>query len=156
MFKAEVLQSYAVFIDIKKVTHGENDVDKHNARYSNFWESTSSPNSDSVAKYSLCNLFPREEERPWADRLPLITNELSYNIRPYCEHVIKGSMETYIDQDLPLGPASICLQEALHGQLLDILNDLTGLASSSEGSGLPSGPLWALWLSPTSDRPSKG
>jgi len=86
---------------------------------------------------------PERKERPWADRPPLITNELSYYIRPYCENVIKGSTKTYIDQDLPLGPASICLQEALHGQLLDILNGLNGLASSSEGSALPSGPLWA-------------
>ena len=37
----------------------------------------------------------------------------------------------------------ICLQEVLHGQLVDILTDLNGTTSSAESHDPPQGPLWA-------------
>lgn len=112
---------------------------------------------------------PFKGEKPWAERLPLIMNELKYNTR-------------YLDN------AFICLQEVLHNQLQDTLQNLNGHETGEEELSLPHGPFWAhvgvaredgktkgeynpilypiktfkllhceyMWLSPTPDQPSKG
>lgn len=93
-------------------------------------------------RYATSSLFTNE--KPWPERFPLIMNELSYNTRPYFEDVGNASLEQYTSQGLPNGGAFICLQEVLHGQLLDILNGLNGLPEAKQEDGvLPAGPLWA-------------
>ena len=93
-------------------------------------------------RYATSSLF--ENERPWAERLPLITNELHYNTRPYSDVIGTDNNEHRADSVVPFSAAFICLQEVLHGQLSDILHSLNGVVSNEEeDSTLPSGPAWA-------------
>ena len=110
---------------------------------------------------------PFKGEKPWAERKDLIVNELKYNTLHNSE-------------------AFICLQEVLHGQLLDILSGLNNAESTTASSsghdewayigvgrddGNQAGEyspiiyrpsIWSIeewktvWLSPTPDKPGKG
>ncbi|KAL8874639.1 MAG: hypothetical protein Q9174_000044 [Haloplaca sp. 1 TL-2023] len=108
-------------------------------------------------RYATDALFPGERE--WSVRAPRIISELRCNTA-YC------------------GESLICLQEVLHGQLLDLLNGLNNDVKGEWhyiGAGRDDGreageycpilyrpSVWALqscettWLSETPDKPSKG
>ncbi|KAL8680842.1 MAG: hypothetical protein Q9224_006909 [Gallowayella concinna] len=64
-------------------------------------------------------------------------NELSYNTRPYM------NIEHHGPQPIPSTAAFICLQEVLHTQLSDILQNLNGVEPTKHEQTLPAGPLWA-------------
>jgi len=121
---------------------------------------------------------PFTGERPWAERAPLVINQIRHETRSFTSRSRGG------------GPASfVCLQEVLHSQLLDILHGLNRLLPPSHPDAEPPrGPVWAhigvgrddgetqgeyspilypvdafdllhvetVWLSPTPNRPSKG
>ncbi|KAI9681737.1 MAG: hypothetical protein M1822_007089 [Bathelium mastoideum] len=124
---------------------------------------------------------PSKNERPWAERCPLILRQFKYHTR-------------FVDA--PCGRSSqsasfICLQEVLHSQLNDLMIGLNGLPKvqhTDETHKIPDGPIWAhvgvaredgetkgeynpiiyhkqafqlldfrtKWLSPTPNQPSKG
>ncbi|KAI9690669.1 MAG: hypothetical protein M1820_009929 [Bogoriella megaspora] len=83
-------------------------------------------------RYAAATLLPNE--KPWTERRPLVTRQLQHTTR-----FLDGSAGTQ-------GLSCICLQEVLHSQLKDILQDLNNLPSSestSTQSGLLNGPTWA-------------
>jgi len=127
---------------------------------------------------------PRQNERPWPERGPLVLNQLQHETR-----FLDGMPGPRGDKGRDYAASFICLQEVLHGQLIDLLNGLNHLPASSDGNREPAnGPIWAhvgagrddgraggeyspifypvnifhplhwetVWLSPTPDRPSKG
>ena len=120
---------------------------------------------------------PSKGERPWADRAPLVLNQIRHETWPLTKAA--GGAAT----------GFVCLQEVLHAQLLDVLHGLNGLPPpSGPHAEPPRGPVWAhvgsgrddgktkgeyspiiypvdafdllhaetVWLSPTPDRPGKG
>ncbi|KAF9699413.1 hypothetical protein EKO04_002577 [Ascochyta lentis] len=129
---------------------------------------------------------PFANEKPWAERFPLVLNQLQHETR-----YLDGSAATVTDMESTdsFAASIICLQEVLHDQLVDVLGGLNGLPPSKNGQQSPSnGPIWAhvgvgrddggtkgeyspviypvnvfnllhsetVWLSPTPEKPSKG
>ncbi|KZM25624.1 uncharacterized protein EKO05_0001941 [Ascochyta rabiei] len=129
---------------------------------------------------------PFTNEKPWAERFPLVLNQLQHETR-YLDgsHAARANLESMDDFTASL----ICLQEVLHNQLIDILGGLNGLPPSKDGKEPPpDGPIWAhvgvgrddggikgeyspvlypvnvfslvhsetVWLSPTPEKPSIG
>ena len=88
-------------------------------------------------RYAATSLFPNE--RPWSERKPLLLNELSYQTR-----FLDGADPGRGGSGSGSG-SFICLQEALHHQLSDILAGLNNLPMSNidDGKKLPDGPTWA-------------
>lgn len=93
-------------------------------------------------RYAATSL--ERNERPWHERLPLIVSELSYNTQfltgstPNNESIFpEPSAQT------AAGAAFICLQEVLHGQLVDILAGLNDQDISKDSSSPSAGPIWA-------------
>ena len=92
-------------------------------------------------RYAATSL--ERNEKPWPERLPLIVSELSYNTQ-----FLTGS--TPNESNFPesvaqpaAGAAFICLQEVLHGQLVDILAGLNDQQISKDSSTPSTGPIWA-------------
>ncbi|KAJ4382785.1 hypothetical protein N0V86_002008 [Didymella sp. IMI 355093] len=129
---------------------------------------------------------PFTNEKPWAERFPLVLNQLQHETR-YLDgsHIAANSLDAADN----FAASIICLQEVLHNQLVDILGGLNELHPIQDKKQTPSsGPLWAhvgvgrddgrtkgeyspviypisvfnllhsetVWLSPTPDKPSKG
>ncbi|KAF2235950.1 hypothetical protein EV356DRAFT_482941 [Viridothelium virens] len=79
---------------------------------------------------------PSKNELPWSERCPLILSQLRYHTR-----ILDG-----LSASSNLASCFICLQEALHSQLQDILTGLNNLSpqgSSTLAAELPTGPAWA-------------
>lgn len=95
-------------------------------------------------RYAPASLF--ENERPWEERFPLIMNQFFYHTRHIPVGSQCGNSEAPVSDDGHLG-AFICLQEALHGQLYDILGSLNNMGGTDKSietdQQLPKGPLWS-------------
>jgi len=77
---------------------------------------------------------PFTNEKPWAERYPLVLTQLHHETR-----FLDGTAA-----DARPAAAILCLQEVLHAQLVDIMNGLNKLPSSSNSSKTPAdGPIWA-------------
>ncbi|EOO00312.1 putative endonuclease exonuclease phosphatase family protein [Phaeoacremonium minimum UCRPA7] len=83
---------------------------------------------------------PFTNEKPWPERRSLVLNQLQHELRPDGLILpVAGLAGTPSSQGLG---SFICLQEVLHGQLVDILNTLNGNPSHSADKP-PVGPIWA-------------
>ena len=87
-----------------------------------------------------------ENERPWADRYPLIMNQFLYHTRFLIGS--NGSDDQHPDFTTLSGDckaAFICIQEALHHQLHDMLGSLNNInrEATEDSKDLPQGPTWA-------------
>ena len=135
-------------------------------------------------RYATTDLF--QNERPWAERAPLVLNQLRHEVR--CVVPPAVSNDSPAESLTPYSGAFICLQEVLHTQLVDVLAGLNGIHDNQKGAEPADGPTWGhigvgrddgqrkgeyspilyplnlfkllhnetVWLSPTPDRPSKG
>jgi endonuclease/exonuclease/phosphatase family metal-dependent hydrolase len=85
---------------------------------------------------------PFTNEKPWPERLPLVLNQLQHESR-----FLDGTAPDVPHSEAAIqhGASIICLQEVLHGQLVDIMNGLNEIsASSGDGTQSPAqGPIWA-------------
>ncbi|KAH6654488.1 Endonuclease/exonuclease/phosphatase [Truncatella angustata] len=88
---------------------------------------------------------PFTNERPWAERRPLVTNQLLHELRfTYGSSHVPASGSTAGSSSH--NAAFVCLQEVLHSQLVDVLAGLNQLPSGDGGEKRqePSrGPEWA-------------
>ena len=77
---------------------------------------------------------PSWNERPWQERRPLTLSQLKYHTRFLTESVSSSVQAS----------SFICLQEALHSQLRDLLIGLNNLLPDTDHPDeLPDSPLWA-------------
>jgi len=91
-------------------------------------------------RYATSTLF--DNERPWAERAPLIASELLHQTRFLAGEL--GSQELQSVGNTSAQPSSfISLQEVLHDQLHDILQALNGIEHSAVPQSIPNGPYWA-------------
>lgn len=73
-------------------------------------------------RYAATSL--EKNEKLWPERLPLIVSELSYSTRFFAESAPNESILPEPIIQTAAEAAFICLQEVLHGQLVDILAGL--------------------------------
>ncbi len=92
-------------------------------------------------RYAATSL--ERNEKPWPDRLPLIVSELSYNTRFLTGSASNESISPEPATQTAAGAAFVCLQEVLHGQLVDILAGLNDQHISKDSSTPSAGPIWA-------------
>ena len=92
-------------------------------------------------RYAATSL--ERNEKPWPERLPLIVSELSYNTRFLTGSAPNESLFPESITETATGAAFICLQEVLHGQLVDILAGLNDQHISKDSSNPSAGPIWA-------------
>ncbi|KAI8631725.1 endonuclease/exonuclease/phosphatase [Xylariaceae sp. FL1651] len=86
---------------------------------------------------------PSTGERPWVEREPLILNQLYHELR-YTSLPPSPNNTSSINQPFSSCCAAfICLQEALHSQLVDILAGLNEVPASERNENPLSGPNWA-------------
>lgn len=88
---------------------------------------------------------PSTNERPWVERCPLVTNQLLHELR-----FVHGSSHALTSGSAGgrsiHSAAFVCLQEALQGQLLDVLAELNQQSSADDGERREEplqGPEWA-------------
>lgn len=135
-------------------------------------------------RYATPSLFPNE--RPWAEREPLVVSQLLHELR-FANASQLSLSGASVDQPAH-SSAFVCLQEVLHNQLVDVLAALNKVPIDEKPNEPSDGPDWAhigvgredgyaegeynpiiyavktfellhyetVWLSPTPDRPSKG
>jgi endonuclease/exonuclease/phosphatase family metal-dependent hydrolase len=82
---------------------------------------------------------PSKNERLWPERAPIVLSQLHHELRPVGIPVSAPACSPAI----PTLAGFVCLQEALHGQLVDVLVGLNNLAGYYQGSDPPDGPIWA-------------
>ncbi len=92
-------------------------------------------------RYAATSL--ERNEKPWPERLPLIVSELSYNTQFLTGSTPNESIFPETITQTAAGVAFICLQEVLHGQLVDILAGLNDPHVSKDSSTPSTGPIWA-------------
>ena len=92
-------------------------------------------------RYAATSL--ERNEKPWPERLPLIVSELSYNTQFLTGSTSNESVFPESIIQTAAGAAFICLQEVLHGQLVDILAGLNDQDVSRDSSTPSIGPIWA-------------
>lgn len=92
-------------------------------------------------RYAATSL--ERNEKPWPERLPLVVSELSYNTRFLTGSTPNESLFPESITETATGAAFICLQEVLHGQLVDILAGLNDQHISKDSSNPSAGPIWA-------------
>ena len=92
-------------------------------------------------RYAATSL--ERDEMPWPKRLPLIVSELSYNTQFLTGSTPDESNFSESNTQTAAGAAFICLQEVLHGQLVDILAGLNDQPISKDSSTPSTGPIWA-------------
>ncbi|MCJ1458158.1 hypothetical protein MMC28_008529 [Mycoblastus sanguinarius] len=92
-------------------------------------------------RYAATSL--ERNEKPWPERLPLIVSELSYNTRFLTGSAPNESNFPELSTPTAAGAAFICLQEVLHGQLVDILAGLNDQHIPKDRSIPSAGPIWA-------------
>ena len=92
-------------------------------------------------RYAATSL--ERNEKPWPERLPLIVSELSYNTRYLTGSIPDEPNFPNSVTQIAAGAAFICLQEVLHGQLVDILAGLNDQHVSKDDPNPSTGPTWA-------------
>ena len=92
-------------------------------------------------RYAATSL--ERNEKPWPERLPLVVSELIYNTQFLTGSAANESVSPKSTTQTASGAAFICLQEVLHGQLVDILAGLNGHHLSGGSSTPSAGPIWA-------------
>jgi hypothetical protein len=85
-------------------------------------------------RYASSSLFTNE--KPWSERSPLVLNQL----QPFLD-----GTSADVPAAIQHSASIICLQEFLHGQLVDILEGLNKISPSSEDDtqSPAQGPIWA-------------
>lgn len=86
---------------------------------------------------------PSTGERPWPEREPLILSQLSHELRYTDVFVSLDNTSSTAGAFSSCCTALICLQEALHSQLVDILADLNEIPKEERDGNPSAGPNWA-------------
>ncbi|KAI1122208.1 endonuclease/exonuclease/phosphatase [Nemania abortiva] len=86
---------------------------------------------------------PSTGERPWLERKALVMSQLFHELRYTDALSSQNSTSSSAEASSSCCAAFICLQEALHGQLVDVLAGLNDVPREDRDEKPPSGPNWA-------------